>query len=85
MTKADVKCNFSSTALVLYIRGRPALAGDLWESIDPDGCNWQLDSNGDEKTLWIQLEKAIPCADRQVNLISLSHSLAHFLNLSLIR
>jgi CS domain len=53
----DVQVKYLPQSIQVKCRKEPLLSLSLFERIDPDGCTWTLDRDGDEQKLVITLEK----------------------------
>jgi hypothetical protein len=53
----DVHVKYSPQTIQVKYRKEPLLSLSLFERIDPDGCTWTLDRDGEEKRLVITMEK----------------------------
>ncbi|CAM9157880.1 unnamed protein product [Pylaiella littoralis] len=67
VVRSDVKVEVTGTALKLYLRNQPIIAGHLFQPVDPEGCTWQIDNPGPghPKEVTITLLKAEPAKNRE--------------------
>jgi hypothetical protein len=54
----DVQVKYLPQSFQVKCRNEPLLSLSLFERIDPDGCTWTLDRDGEKKRLVITIEKA---------------------------
>ena len=65
ITKKDVVCFIKSTSLKIAVHGKVLLEGDFYAAVDPDECNWQIDTAVGTQTIWITLYKRVPTVRNQ--------------------
>lgn len=67
VARSDVKVDITATMIRLSLRGQVVIAGLLYRSVDPEGCNWQIDDPGlgHPKEVTITLLKAEPTTSRE--------------------
>jgi hypothetical protein len=53
----DVQVKYLPRSFQVKCRKEPLISLSLFERIEPDGCTWTLDRDGEEKRLVITLEK----------------------------
>jgi hypothetical protein len=53
----DVQVKYLSQSMQVIRQKEPLLSLSLFERIDPDGCTWTLDRDGEEQKLVITMEK----------------------------
>ena len=58
--KDGIKCTFTSTTMELNVGGEVpvSISGTFCERVSPSDCNWQLDGDGEERVLWVIIQKA---------------------------
>lgn len=56
-TSKDVGVKFLPQSIEIKCQKEPVLLLQFFEHVDPDGCTWTLDRNGDEVKLVVTLEK----------------------------
>ena len=67
-TRKDVQCTFTSMALEVFVSvigedGQMQVVrvnGAFCARVVPTECNWQLDGDGEERVLWVVLQKLKP-------------------------
>lgn len=57
-TSKDVNVKYLPTKVEVKCRKEPLVSLSLFARVDPDGCTWTLDRDGDESKLVITIEKA---------------------------
>lgn len=61
-TAKDANVKYMPKSIEVKCRKEPLLALSLFDRVDPDGCTWTLDRDGDESRLVITMEKANPAS-----------------------
>jgi hypothetical protein len=59
-TAKDANVKYLPKSIEVKCRKEPLLALSLFDRVDPDGCTWTLERDGDECKLVITMEKANP-------------------------
>lgn len=59
-TSKDVHVKYLPKSIEVKCQKEPLISLSLFARVDPDGCTWTLDRDGDESKLVITMEKADP-------------------------
>ncbi|KAG5190269.1 hypothetical protein JKP88DRAFT_352762 [Tribonema minus] len=59
--RSDIGFTLTGTSrITVTIKKEVVLSGELYKSVDREGCNWQIEDEGERRVVWIQLTKSEP-------------------------
>ena len=61
----NIKVDVHSKSLVVSLAGDEYLNGELYDTVVPDECNWQIDTEGEKPRLWLTMQKKNPSVRNQ--------------------
>lgn len=59
-TSKDIQVKYHPKSMEVKCRKEPLVSLSLFARVDPDGCTWTLDHDGDQSKLVVTMEKADP-------------------------
>eukprot|EP00953_Heterococcus_sp_UTEX-ZZ885_P010477 6118-Heterococcus_DN1.PRE.8 len=69
--RSDVSFAIAGAKITLKVKGEPILAGELFKAVDREGCNWQIEDDGEHRVVWLQLAKEEPSGRYVAHILSM--------------